>query len=130
MTSPKDRTKFGIGSLIGGGVNEQIEPKKDTSTVEVISPSSELITSKPKETPKSTPKQSSPKGASKKGQVKDGKKKPAKVGSANEPQKLTSVELTETQYKKLAILAIETDKFQKELIKEGIDLVLKKYGKL
>lgn len=127
MPSPKDRKKFGVSSLIGGGVNEQSEPTKDSS-IEAVSPKDKKDVSKPKITPKVAPKRESSKivGA-KKG---SGKKMPTKVNSADEPQKLTSVELSESQYKKLAILAIEEDKFQKELIKEGIDLVLKKYGKL
>lgn len=52
----------------------------------------------------------------------------AKAIEKNEIMKMTTVILPEEKHKRLAILAITTGKLQKDLINEGIDLVLKKYG--
>jgi hypothetical protein len=54
----------------------------------------------------------------------------SKVKEGNETLKITSVAIPEEKHKRLAILAIMTDKAQRDLINEGIDLILEKYAKI
>ncbi|NDV83409.1 hypothetical protein [Bacteroides sp. 51] len=124
MPGPKEKTKFGVGALIGNPKNrttteEQVtvvpEVKEEVSTVGINDEAANTSVDMPIEEVKTS------------GDKPDKRSKTKKAEPEVERTHQTTVQLPVSKHKKLSILSINIDKTHKELINEAIDLLLKKY---